>query len=539
MPSLAARYRGVCLWVWTCLWVGAVGPSGLLAQPASQPADPATWAGPVQAELSLSFAEDAGLEFAGGEILVEEGGEVLALTMPEPGRRLKFAAQCMIELPEGAAMATGPDQYLRFDVYYESARPVPWLVQIDEPGADGMRWRAHLGLPAIKPGVWQTVQVSLLRQEFTRDHRPDGVIVPDGTPMTRLGFKVDPRTRGGLTSAKIRNVTLYRQNKLAGAPVDARTKIGNTPLHRAAMLADVSLAKALLDQGADVNAINRYKQTPLALAVLTHDHGICALLVQRGADVNASRQLGFTPLYDAAAEGLTEVVSLLIENGADPVQQTQYKFEPLFTAVHHGHIATSARLIDDERVDVNQPIAGFMPLHVAAQGDDAGPHTALYEKLIELGAEVDLCSAAAAGDVARMKTILAEDPEAAKTTTILGGWTPLHDAVRNVRLEAVELLLEHGADPNAVSGEVDFNSSPVHWVSFNKLMDAPEAKVATLKVMVQAGAELNVVDRYGLTPLDRARADGDREVFRAMREAGARSGRELRAQRPSATQPSD
>ncbi len=489
------------------------------------------WPGPIEAEVTLRFGSDGNSTATNANVLHEEvgGATGLELQLPEVGSGVGWGAATMLTVPPDAGMAQGPDQYIEFEIYVNAQQDVLVVLQLDEvDGEDNLR--ALLVLPPIKRGEWHTLNINLLRNELRSDPRPGSSIPPDGTPLTRIGIKLDPRGKAGLETVRIRNVRLYRQDVLANAPIGATDPAGQTALHRASMMGDSAKVLELLERGADVNAKNDYLYTPLALAVISHDFETCRVLIEHGADVSAQRQLGFTPLYDAAADGLLDIITLLIDNGADPRQQTEYKFEPLFTAIHHNHIEASALLIADPRVDVNQTIAGFIPLHVAAQGDEAGPHLEMYEKLIELGAEVDLCSAAGAGDIPRIKMILAKDPDAAKNFSILGGWTPLHDAVRNVRVEAVKLLLAHGADPNAVSGEIDFKTSPLHWVGVNVLLDDPEAKVTTLQLMVDAGAELNPTDQHGLTPLDRARQFKSKELVDALTELGALTGKQLKAQ---------
>ena len=497
----------------------------------AQNPDRSAWPGPVESQLEMRFGADGNTVAEHAEVLPDDvgGSAGIELALPKADSGMGPGAKTMLALPSDSGMALGPDQYLEFEMYYTAEQDAPWLIHIEEPGHKTML-RGRFIQPPAERGVWQRYKLNLLRNELSGDPRPKSSIPPDGTPLTRIGLWLDPRGQAGVQTVRIRNLRLYRQDVLANAPVDATDPAGQTALHRAAMMGDAARTLDLLQRGADVNATNRYLYTPLALAVISHDADTVRVLIDHGADVSAQRQLGFTPLYDAAADGLVPIMQLLMDHGADPTQKTEYGFEPLFTAVHHGHLEASVFLVNDPRVDVNRPIAGFMALHVAAQGDEAGPHVEIYERLINLGAHVDMCSAAAAGDVARINALLAQDPEAAKTTTILGGWTPLHDAVRNVRVEAVKLLLAHGADPNAVSGEIDYRSSPLHWVSENVLLDDPQVKLTTLHLMVEAGADLNPLDQFRLTPLDRARASGSRELVDEMLKLGALTGIQVRAQ---------
>ena len=70
-----------------------------------------------------------------------------------------------------------------------------------------------------------------------------------------------------------------------------------------------------------------------------------------------------------------------------------------------------------------------------------------------------------AGDLAVLRDLLAAEPALARATRPgeYGGWTGLHSAARAGHADAVRLLLEHGADPNA--REAGDNTYPLHWAA--------------------------------------------------------------------------
>ena len=72
-----------------------------------------------------------------------------------------------------------------------------------------------------------------------------------------------------------------------------------------------------------------------------------------------------------------------------------------------------------------------------------------------------------------------------------GGFTPLHWACNSSEDEIVMLLLELGANPNAISNE---KGSPVHWA-------VSERNLIKLGYLIQYGANLEIQDDKGKTPL--------------------------------------
>ena len=77
--------------------------------------------------------------------------------------------------------------------------------------------------------------------------------------------------------------------------------------------------KILLDAGADVNARDSLEQTPLHKIATSKHLGIAKLLIRAGADVEARDATQRTALDYAAAENSAPLVGLPIDHGAkDP-----------------------------------------------------------------------------------------------------------------------------------------------------------------------------------------------------------------------------
>lgn len=72
-----------------------------------------------------------------------------------------------------------------------------------------------------------------------------------------------------------------------------------------------------------------------------------------------------------------------------------------------------------------------------------------WQRRMAMAAGQDLLMATEAGDLEHMQTLLAK--RVAINATNAQGWTPLHVAAAGGNVAVVELLLQHGADVNAVS----------------------------------------------------------------------------------------
>lgn len=85
------------------------------------------------------------------------------------------------------------------------------------------------------------------------------------------------------------------------------------------------------------------------------------------------------------------------------------------------------------------------------------------------------------------------------------GDTALHLAAAGYRVEIVRVLLAAGADPNAAKNMR--KSSPLHYAAdgfvTGPVWDA-ERQVATIRCLLQNGADIHLQDMNGATPLHRA-----------------------------------
>jgi len=102
---------------------------------------------------------------------------------------------------------------------------------------------------------------------------------------------------------------------------DARTPLGSTPLHYAALNLDSGPLKALLAAGAKVTAVDNMGQTPLHMAAFATRTENARLLLEAGADVHAKTTAGRDVLSMARrvrADETAGMISLWILKGCQP-----------------------------------------------------------------------------------------------------------------------------------------------------------------------------------------------------------------------------
>ena len=117
---------------------------------------------------------------------------------------------------------------------------------------------------------------------------------------------------------------------------------------------------------------------------------------------------------------------------------------------------------------------------------------------------------AARGDTEVLRTELTSNPKSVSRKDS-EGFTPLHVAASSGQLEAVELLLESGADVNArgLRGETPL------------LLAAGAGQAQIVEALLKAGADSNIATKEGRTPLHRASMEGSLDSVKARLKAGA------------------
>lgn len=126
--------------------------------------------------------------------------------------------------------------------------------------------------------------------------------------------------------------------------------------------------------------------------------------------------------------------------------------------------------------------------------------------------EISIFEAAALGKNDHITKIVAENPGLIHEFSD-DGFTPLSLAAYFGNEDVVRNLLLSGADPN-IPSKNGFSVYPIHSaVASNYTMIA--------KMLLEAGADINVVQKSGATPLHSAAHNGNIELLIVLLEAGA------------------
>lgn len=126
--------------------------------------------------------------------------------------------------------------------------------------------------------------------------------------------------------------------------------------------------------------------------------------------------------------------------------------------------------------------------------------------------ELDVFEAAALGDAARVREVLAADPAAARAWSS-DGYTALHYACFFGTGEVAQALVDSGADIEAIA-RGDNKVAPL-------LSAAAGGNTEAARVLLDAGASLEASEKGGFTALHDAAQNGNAELVRLLLERGA------------------
>lgn len=331
------------------------------------------------------------------------------------------------------------------------------------------------------------------------------------------GADVNQRNALGLAALAIaienRDVDMAELLLSRGADPHTADAAGETPLMLAARSGSPEIVKALLAKGVEVDAKEpNYQQTALMISVRAKSPAVVALLLKAGADVNLQTPPGEEPRFRLPSE-VAASKGVGVNWGGYPPHGARNAIggakTPLLYSTRTGDLATT-KLLVEAGANIEQADAdGVTPLlnailngSVAAKPGNLTEHMEVAHYLIEQGAKINV-----ADWFGQTPLFAAVDLR----NLDVPGPTRNNGIDRDKAFTLIKTLLEHGADPNAQIQQV----LPVRrwitrlgylsWVDVTGqtsfLRAAYSGDVATMKLLVEHGADANIATFNGTTPL--------------------------------------
>jgi ankyrin repeat protein len=213
-------------------------------------------------------------------------------------------------------------------------------------------------------------------------------------------------------------------------------------------------------------------------AVKLNNFAAVESLLDKGVNVNSKNSIGETLLIISIENKCKEITNLLLEKGADVnIQQDTF-------------------IVGEEAIPsyfkelVSKPIkpttvGGRSALHWAVVKYDMD----LIETLLAKGANIDAVDAQ--------------------------GQTPLHCAIIDGQTEIIKLLLSRGANVNIK--DFQYDHTPLHYAVTFRYGCKPEI----INLLLEHGADIDAVDKKGLTPVCWACYANHKEAFNLLISKGA------------------
>ena len=304
-------------------------------------------------------------------------------------------------------------------------------------------------------------------------------------------------------------------NNEGTTPLSVRRGSGRTILHVACAKGETDLVQKLLEAGADPNVTDKSGYTPLSVRTGSGGtilHVACEIgdiflvkkLLEAGADPNVTDEFGFTPLMRAVVStsksGITtEVVYSIITalcNSKCNVNASFVPSKPFDSNVHYYKGSTALHMAIDEWTDNQLCVQVLVDNGAALDARDVHGRTPLHFACL-VGYHCFICSL----DPKQLSFLSIKDNN---------GCTPLYYACKNSHLECIQAFIDQCPDIMGYLMKIANNhgTTPlsVRTGSGGTILHVACEKgdINLVKKLLEAGADPNVTDEFGFTPLMRA-----------------------------------
>lgn len=336
-------------------------------------------------------------------------------------------------------------------------------------------------------------------------------------------------------AAKIGNKALIRLLLDKGADILASDRYGHTALHYAAAMNQGAAIQLLLSRGAERHVVGVFGETPVDRALL-YEHPNIVLMLLDGADVNARYQFGRTALHIAAGYPIDDVAAKVVESllkkGADVGAVYKQSITPIYSAVFKRNIKVVKLLLEAGAWAYQQP--GFWSIIQLAMIDQSYDIARLLLETVPASfREPDQTTPL------HLAITLPETPISLVTLLLDKGIpidaanferiTPLHRAIQFGYVDIVKLLLERGANMHIEDAR---NTSTLIYAAagiprtsagvFVRPCDRGTTKnmLHIAELLLHRGAKIDTQDVDGRTAMHHAVLAGGEAMVKLLLEFG-------------------
>ena len=285
---------------------------------------------------------------------------------------------------------------------------------------------------------------------------------------------------------------------------------GADPLFDAIQKNDSAAVKRLLESGTNPNVRDADDTPALMAAVLESSPDVVKLLLSRGADVNAASKAGLTALMWSMPDAAK--AKLLIDAGANVnARSTTQQRTALLIAASYPSSTAALQLLLDHGADIHaKDRLGVHALGRAALSADV----AVVRFLVEHGCDP---TEPGYGTNARYGRQYLPTLEYLLSKGVKVEKDALSASAHWQDPKLIATWIERGADVNAPAG-------PYKRTALMTAASSEQSSAATVKVLLEKGADANAEDLDGERPLDWAMYRNDRERIAALEQFGATRG---------------
>jgi len=379
-----------------------------------------------------------------------------------------------------------------------------------------------------------------------------------------------------LRACKDGKIDVVRGYLAIGMPTDIHDSSGEeTPLIRATEGKHIDIIDILLDYDADLESLDRWGDTALLTAVNWGHPNVLAHLISKGAKLDLVSNSNNTPIVSSIKDNHEDMLIMLLEAGAKPDFGA---FPPICRTIWRDDIKWLKYLLDAGAspsaiyesdgdsllmAAIGEGKLNFAELLLTAGADPhhrnnfgwtawmiamKNQHYAFADKLVEkYGVEEADFSVANVLDAA--ENGLLEDIEAylenggKVDAHIETGVTLLMRAADGKQLDIINLLLQHGANPNLIDSGGNSALSNASYEGFIEGVEAllevgaspndEEGKswalyfavdkqhVEIVRLLLERGANPDTQFSYGRLPVHAAASHSSIEMLSMLQEAGA------------------